>query len=70
MGFLAKNVIKNVNTGQTAIDAYGSESIDNNKTIYLSQVWESVVLANSGTGWYIILRDVYETDWSSESSTS
>lgn len=61
-------IVKNINTGIVAIDAYGDETIDNDKTIYLSEIWESVILINSGSGWYIALRDIGEEDWSSEST--
>lgn len=63
-------IVKNVNYGIVAIDAYGNETIDNDKTIYLSDIWESVVLINSGTGWYIAVRDISDEDWSSESSST
>ena len=61
-------IIKNINNGLVSIDAFGDEKIDNNKTIYLSNIWESVILINSGNDWYIALRDIGEDDWSSESS--
>jgi len=61
-------IIKSINTGIVAIDAYGDEKIDNDSTIYLSNIWESVILVNSGSSWYIALQDAGGDDWSSQST--
>jgi hypothetical protein len=61
-------IIKNINIGLVSIDGYGDEKIDNDSTVYLSSIWESVILINSGTKWYIALKDVGGDDWSSDST--
>jgi len=41
-------------TSTVTIDGNGSETIDGATTLVLSSLWDSAVLYNDGTGWYVL----------------
>lgn len=45
--------IKSIGAGVVTVDGDGSETIDGQTTIALSQ-WDSVYIQTDGTGWYIL----------------